>query len=125
MIDLTQSQYWADEVIISRSGRIIYATTRARGIDSTGYLSAFSVSRQGRIEGQLFQIPTTNSGGISNGITLSDWSDDWIAVTDTAKGFVEIWQVLRNKKQKVIGAKVVSHLDIPDPGCCANSIWYD
>jgi carboxy-cis,cis-muconate cyclase len=64
--------------------------------------------------------PTTGSGGTANSVAPSDFSDQWVALTDSDKEFVEIWTIAANGS----AAEVVAHLDITDGGCCANAVWY-
>lgn len=118
---LSNSSYWSDEVTLSPSGSYLWATSRSRETNSTGYISAFSLSATGEIESQLFLLPTTNSGGTANSVATAFFSDEWVALTDSSVGFVEIWKLADNGTS----AEVAAHLDLDDGGCCANAIWYD
>lgn len=117
----TNTDYWSDEVAISASGSYLWATSRARSTSNTGYISAFSLSTSGAILKQLFLTPTTASGGTANSVAASDFSDRWVALTDSASSFVEIWTIAANGSQ----GEAVAHLDIDGEGCCANAVWYD
>jgi carboxy-cis,cis-muconate cyclase len=79
-----------------------------------------SLSSTGEIEKQLFLTETTSSGGAANSVAPADFSDEWVALTDSEVGAVEIWQLTTNGS-----AKIVASLSIQDKGCCANAIWYD
>lgn len=63
---------------------------------------------------------TTSSGGAANAVSPSEFSDKYVALTDSATGFVEIWSLADNGSS----AGVVAHLDLDDGGCCANAVWY-
>ncbi|TVY19999.1 Carboxy-cis,cis-muconate cyclase, partial [Lachnellula arida] len=114
----TSADYWSDEVALSFSNNYIWATSRARSTNNTGYISAFSVASNGKIVSQLFLEPTTSSGGAANSVAPSEFSDKYVALTDSATGFVEIWSLASNGS----AASVVAHVDIDDGGCCANAV---
>jgi len=120
-LGLANASYWADEVVLSPSNKYLWATTRARDNSSKGYISAFSLSATGEVSKQLFLIPTTSSGGAANAITPAFFSDELLALTDSSKGFVEIWKF----SSDTATAKAVAHIDFEETGCCANAIWYD
>ncbi|PIA88996.1 Carboxy-cis,cis-muconate cyclase [Cercospora beticola] len=114
------SQYWSDEVALSKSSNFLWATSRSRSTSSTGYISAFNLTANGTIDQQLFLLPTTSSGGSANAVAPSGFNDEYVALTDSSVGFVEIWKLAANAS----AATVVSHLDLNDGGCCANAVWY-
>ncbi|TVY59276.1 Carboxy-cis,cis-muconate cyclase, partial [Lachnellula cervina] len=114
----SNADYWSDEVALSFSNNYLWATSRARSTNSTGYISAFSVASNGSIISQLFLEPTTSSGGTANSVAPSEFSDKYVALTDSATGFVEIWSLASNGS----AASVVAHVDIADGGCCANAV---
>ncbi|KAI9663814.1 MAG: hypothetical protein M1821_007304 [Bathelium mastoideum] len=118
---LSNSSYWSDEVALSPSGAYLWATSRSRSENSTGYISAFSLSGSGSIKSQNFLLPTTSSGGTANSVATAFFSDEWVALTDSSEGFVQIWKLDTNGTS----AEVVAQVDIDDGGCCANAIWYD
>ncbi|KAK0457320.1 Lactonase, 7-bladed beta-propeller-domain-containing protein [Desarmillaria tabescens] len=115
------STHWADEVQVSANETYLWATTRSRETNDTGYLSVFSLNENGTISEQLFITPTTTSGGSANAISPATFADEFAAITDTSVGFVEIWQLLDDASN----ATVVAHIDLIDGGCCANAVWYD
>jgi carboxy-cis,cis-muconate cyclase len=118
--DVTSSLYWSDEVALSFSNNYLWATSRARSTNSTGYISAFSLSSDGSIESQLFLNATTTSGGTANSVAPSSFSDQFVALTDSSIGFVQIWQLGTD----AASASVVASVSIEDGGCCANAVWY-
>ncbi len=70
-------------------------------------------------------VPTTTVGGIANQVSPATFSDEWMALSDYPKGYVEIWQVKKSTKWNGTTAVPVAKVDIGDGGCCANTIWYD
>lgn len=116
----SNSAYWSDEVALSYSNSYLWATSRARSSNSTGFISAFSLSSDGAIQEQLFLNATTNSGGTANSVAPSTFSDRFAALTDSSVGFVEIWELATDGKNASVVAKVM----LEDGGCCANAVWY-
>lgn len=117
---LDTSSYWADEVALSYSNQYLWATDRGRETNTTGYISVFTLDDDGAIQGQNFLISTTSSGGTANSVAPSPFTDRFAALTDSATGFVEIWEL----SDDASSAQVVAHLDLNDGGCCANAVWY-
>ncbi|KAJ5540410.1 hypothetical protein N7494_005486 [Penicillium frequentans] len=113
------SKYMADEVALSYSASYIWATTRSTRSNHTGYISAFEASSDGDILSQLFLDPTTTSGAMSNAVAPSTFSDNFVALTDSEKGFVQIWKFVNGSTE------VVATLNLQDGGCCANAVWLD
>lgn len=119
LIGYPNSEYWSDEVQLSYSSSYIWATSRSYRSNYPGYISAFSLSETGDIISQLFLTPTIASGGMANAVAPSTFSDEFVALTDSEKGFVQIWRCTGGT------AEVVATLDLQDGGCCANAVWYD
>ncbi|KAJ5964107.1 uncharacterized protein N7479_003983 [Penicillium vulpinum] len=113
------SEYWSDEVRLSYSNSYIWATSRSHRSSYPGYISAFSISETGDILSQLFLTPTTTSGGMANAVAPSTSSDEFVAITDSEKGLIQIWRFTGRRTE------VVATLDLRDGGCCANAFWYD
>ena len=114
--------YWGDEIALSSSNKYLWATTRAFNANETGYISALSLdSTTGKITAQLFLTPTTNSGGLANAVTPSPFTDEFVALTDSSAGMVQIWKFYEGRKS----AEVVAIANIQDGACCANAVWYD
>jgi carboxy-cis,cis-muconate cyclase len=116
----TSSSYWSDEVALSFSNNYLWATSRARSTNSTGYISAFSLATNGSIESQLFLNATSSSGGTANSVAPSTFSDQFVALTDSSIGFVQVWRLGSDGAS----ASVVASVYMEDGGCCANAVWY-
>ncbi|RFU75789.1 carboxy-cis,cis-muconate cyclase [Trichoderma arundinaceum] len=113
------TQYRADVCALSHSGRYLFASSRANSFDLTGYVAAFRLSDQGAIERQICLNPTPTSGGHSNAVAPSDWTDEWLAITDDQEGWLEIY-----RWQDEFLARV-ARVRVPEPGFGMNAIWYD
>ena len=111
--------YRADVCFRTQSGQHLFATSRSNSPDLTGYIAAFKLGERGQVERQICLNPTPTSGGHSNAVSPSPWSDEWLALCDDEKGFVEIYRW----KDEVLGR--VAHLDIHESGFGMNAIWYD
>ena len=111
--------YRSDVVFPSKSGKYLFATSRSNSDKLTGYIAAFKLGSSGEIERQICLNPTPTSGGHSNAVSPCDWSDEWLALTDDEKGFVEIYRWNEEFLARV------AHCDIPEPGFGMNAIWYD
>lgn len=109
----------ADVCFCSPSGKYLFATSRSNSPDLTGYIAAFRLDENGAIERQICLNPTPTSGGHSNAVSPCPWSDEWLALCDDEKGFVEMYRW----KDELLGR--VAHLDIKEPGFGMNAIWYD
>jgi carboxy-cis,cis-muconate cyclase len=120
-LGLSNSSYWSDEVALSATNQYLWATSRSRSTNSTGYISAFSLELSGAIKEQLFLLPTTTSGGAANSVAPAFFSDEWAALTDNSVGFVQIWRLGANGTN----AEVVATVELNDGGCCGNVLWYD
>jgi len=114
-----KDKYRSDVTFLSHSKNYLFATSRANGSHITGYITAFKLTPVGSIERQLFLNPTPTSGGHSNAVSPCDFNDEWLALTDDEKGFVEIYRF----KDEFLAR--VAHLDVPEPGFGMNAIWYD
>lgn len=120
-LGLSNSSYWSDEVALSATNQYLWATSRSRSTNSTGYISAFSLELSGAIKEQLFLLPTTTSGGAANSVAPAFFSDEWAALTDNSVGFVQIWRLGANGTN----AEVIATVELNDGGCCGNVLWYD
>lgn len=111
-------QHRADVVALSHSSRCLFASSRGRD-DLTGYIAAFKLHETGKIERQICLNPTPTSGGHSNAVSPSDWTDEWLAITDDQEGWLEVyrWQ------DEFLGR--VARIRVPEPGFGMNAIWYD
>ncbi|KAF2765169.1 3-carboxy-cis,cis-mucoante lactonizing enzyme, partial [Teratosphaeria nubilosa] len=110
--------YRSDVVTVSASGKYLFATARSNSPHLTGYMSVFGLGEKGEVERQLCLNPTVTSGGHSNAVAPCPWSDEWVALTDDEKGFVEVYRW----KDEWLGR--VAHLDVQEPGFGMNAAWY-
>lgn len=113
------TMYRADVCAVSHSGRYLFASSRANSFDLTGYIAAFKLADDGRIERQILLNPTPTSGGHSNAVAPADWSDEWLAITDDEQGWLEVY-----RWQDEFLARV-ARVRVPEPGFGMNAIWYD
>ena len=120
------SGYWSAEVMLSHSNILLWASARAStDTDYVGYISCFELRSDGKIRELLFMEPTTTTGGIANQVSPAPFSDEWMALSDFPRGYVEIWQVMNLREWEGVTARPVAKVEIGDGGCCANTIWYD
>ncbi|KAH0177202.1 3-carboxy-cis,cis-mucoante lactonizing enzyme, partial [Aureobasidium melanogenum] len=117
--EIYPKMYRSDVVFLSSSGKYLFATARSNSPDLTGYIAAFKLSESGDIERQICLNPTPTSGGHSNAVSPCPWSDEWLALTDDEKGFIEIYRW----NEEFLGR--VAHCDVKEPGFGMNAIWYD
>lgn len=114
-----EGMYRSDVCSISFSGKYLFASARSNSFDVSGYVTAFRLRDVGSIEKQLFLNPTPTSGGHSNAVSPSDWTDEWVAITDDQEGWLEIYRW----KDEFLGR--VARCRVPEPGFGMNAIWYD
>ncbi|OAA70307.1 3-carboxy-cis,cis-muconate cyclase [Cordyceps fumosorosea ARSEF 2679] len=113
------TMYRADVCAVSHSGRYLFASSRANSAELTGYVAAFKLADDGRIERQILLNPTPTSGGHSNAVAPADWTDEWLALTDDEQGWLEVY-----RWQDEFLARV-ARVRVPEPGFGMNAIWYD
>ncbi|KAI1363416.1 3-carboxy-cis,cis-mucoante lactonizing enzyme [Xylaria arbuscula] len=113
------TMYRSDVCTLTKSGRYLFATSRANSFDLQGYIAAFRLRECGSIEEQICLNPTPTSGGHSNAVAPCDWSEEWLAITDDQEGWIEIYRW----KDEFLGR--VARCRIPEPGFGMNAIWYD
>lgn len=95
--------------LTSDSPKYLFSTTRSRTSTLPGYVSAFSLDADtGAISEQLFLLPTTGSGGSSNSVGPTTFSEEYFTMPDSAANFVEMWQIAADGTS----AAVVAHLDL-------------
>lgn len=123
---VNESMYWGDTLMVSPSGRYLWATTRSRDDAVPGCITVYELSDNGAIVKENFLKETSTSGGVANAVTTAEFSDRFVALTDNSVGFVEIWALAEDGSDTV----VVAHLDLADQGneryqsgCCANAVW--
>lgn len=113
------TQYRADVCTLTSSGQYLFASSRANSFDLTGYVSAFKLGENGSIERQICLNPTPTSGGHSNAVSPSPWTDEWVAITDDQEGWLEIYRWQDEFLARVARCRV------QEPGFGMNAIWYD
>lgn len=118
LTDATSASYWSDEVALSASGSYLWATSRSRVLTCPGYISAFTLASNGSIISQLFLDPATSSGGSANSVSPSEFSYKFVAITDSATGFVDIWTLAHDGS----AASAVAHVDLVDGTCSWNAL---
>jgi len=119
MMDINPKMYRADVVFLTQSGKYLFATARSNSPNLTGYIAAFKVSDTGSIERQICLNPTPTSGGHSNAVSPCPWNDEFLALCDDEKGWIEIYRW----HDEFLGR--VAHCDVKEPGFGMNAIWYD
>lgn len=50
-------------------------------------------------------------------MTVPAWTSKYVALADSAVGFVQIWTIEDGK------GKIVAEVSLDDGGCCANAAW--
>lgn len=111
--------YRSDVVVLSHSGKYLFATSRSNSPDVTGYISVFALTPEGAIARQMCLTPTPTSGGHSNAVAPCDWSDEWLAITDDDVGCLEIYHWDGEWLARVAKCRV------EEPGFGMNAVWYD
>lgn len=150
-IDADTNLFWSAEVMLSPSGRYLWATARVldtHAVDEwnggngksslTGYMTAFLLDDEGQVVRRMFRVATTSpvtekTRGIAkrfaSAVSPAFWSDEFVAVTDYPEGYVEVWKMEGRREGRdglveYTGARAVARVDVADGGCCANVIWY-
>ncbi|KAM4063022.1 lactonase, 7-bladed beta-propeller domain-containing protein [Hirsutella rhossiliensis] len=113
------ARYRGDVCALSHSASHLFASTRASDPDRPGYLAAFELSPEGRLERRLLLQPTTTSGGHSNAVSPSDWTDEWLAVVEDQCGFLDIHRWHNHTLERV------ARVQVSEPGFGMNAIWYN
>ncbi|ETS77424.1 hypothetical protein PFICI_11298 [Pestalotiopsis fici W106-1] len=113
------SNYWSAEVNLSPSNSFLWATRRGRSSEYLGAVGLHTLNEEGSMEKQNFLIDTSTSGGLSNLVQPTLFSDRWVALPDLEQGFVEMWELAQDNST----ATVIAHLDLADGGCCENLVW--
>lgn len=97
------SLYWGDEIALSSSGVTLYASTRSRDNNSTGFIAAWDLTATGDIvdPNGLFIVPTPAGGGTSNILTTSPWNDNMLILTDEDMDFAALYNLTNSGTQLV------------------------
>ncbi|EAQ84227.1 hypothetical protein CHGG_10631 [Chaetomium globosum CBS 148.51] len=128
-IEADTERYWSAEVMLSASGRYLWASARAKEEVDTGFVAVFLVGADGGIVKKMFRVPTTTRGGKANAVSPAFWDDEYAAMTDYGEGYVLMWR-MEGRRERADGlveystARAVAKVDVKDGGCCANAIWY-
>ena len=118
------------EVMLSRSTRYLWAAARGKADSGYGgYLSCFLLDDDGFILKKMFTVSTGNTGGTASSISPAPWDDEWLALSDSVSGYVQLWR-MKGGKQTDAGidystAEPMARVDIFDGGCCSNALWYN
>ncbi|RCI10047.1 hypothetical protein L249_8507 [Ophiocordyceps polyrhachis-furcata BCC 54312] len=113
------ARYRGDVCALSSSAQYLFASTRGAKPHHRGFLSAFRLRPDGSIDRRLMVRVTPNSGGHSNAVSPSDWSDDWVAVVEDQDGWLDIYRWQDDMLQSVARVRV------DEPGFGMNVLWYD
>lgn len=124
--NFTNDNHWANEVMVSPSGKYAWGATRGR-TDHKGFISVFELDEtDGSIVKQNFLRETTSSGGVANVVVPSETDDRFVALTDNWIGFLEIWELADDG----MWTEPVARIDLADQGneryqsgCCSNAVW--
>jgi hypothetical protein len=105
---------------------MIWVTAHSRIVGQPGYLSGFSLSETGLPTELLFQIKTPTSGGKSLNVAACPFSENTVALAESEKGSVSVWQY----KAGAATAVQLASVDIVDAtesnkGCCSDVQWID
>jgi carboxy-cis,cis-muconate cyclase len=120
----SKADFRAVEIQLSASGKLMWASNRGRRADIKGWLAVYTLAADGHILQQAWTGQTKTSGGLANAVSPAPWSDGFVALTDSEKGFVQIWKLDEGPTGDAFNLGLVAQVDISDGGCCANVIWY-
>ncbi|KAJ3775443.1 3-carboxy-cis cis-mucoante lactonizing enzyme [Lentinula raphanica] len=117
------SLYWGDEIALSSSGATLYASTRSRESNFTGFIAAWALTSTGDIADSsgLFVVPTPAGGGTSNILATSPWHNNLLILTDEDMDFAALYNLTDDGTELV----ELSRVDISGTSCCAGSVWVD
>lgn len=131
-LDKNPEDYWADEVRLSTDRskgypRYLYASTRGLKPETKGYVCAFSIDKDGWIDGSSVSIyETATSGGLANAIEpapaqKSAKGVEYLAMTDSEQGLVFVLQYDGHKFSEAARLK----LDLEGVGVVqpATAVW--
>lgn len=95
--------------LISDSPKYLFSSTRSENSKVPGYVSVFSLDADsGVIAKQLFLLPTTGSGGSSNSVGPTTFSEEYFTIPDSTGKFVEMWKISADGTS----AAAIAHLDL-------------
>ncbi|RSH95752.1 hypothetical protein EHS25_000844 [Saitozyma podzolica] len=106
--------FWADEVRLSPSADILFASTRGLEPHTKGYVVAWSLTPSGRLavpaldgdDTSLHRFETRTSGGWANAIAvcpeLGPRGEVFLTLTDSEEGFVQVLSYTRDEGFEVL-----------------------
>lgn len=117
------SSYWSSDVSVSNSSSVspkyLLAFARARTSGANGWVVGFALDEEtGAISERIFIEEASGSGGTTNSVTPSGFSEEYFAVTDEGSDYVEVWQIAADTSS----ASAVAHLDLESGP--VNVVWY-
>ena len=108
--------------MVSTKGTILWATSHSHTTGQPGYLSGFELSENGMITRPVFQVPTPTSGGRSNNVVSSPFSENAVALTEAELGSVSIWKYV-NGTALSVASVAIKDSTLPNSGCCSDAVW--
>lgn len=117
------SSYWSSDVSVSNSSSVspkyLLAFARAKTSGANGWVVGFALDEDtGAISERIFVEEASGSGGTTNSVTASTFSEEYFAVTDQGSNYLEVWQIADNASS----ASAVAHLDLANGP--VNVVWY-
>ncbi|PHH63885.1 hypothetical protein CDD81_5333 [Ophiocordyceps australis] len=113
------ADYRADVVALSSSAGHLFATTRGPDENAKGFVSTFALDQNGSIQRLIATMPTDTSGGHSNAVSPADFSDEWVAIVEDVKGYLDMYRWENETLSRV------ARLQVDHDGFGMNAIWYD
>ncbi|KAF2863539.1 3-carboxy-cis,cis-mucoante lactonizing enzyme [Piedraia hortae CBS 480.64] len=108
----------SDVCVVSPSGKYLFATARSNDKNFSGYLSVFELGDKG-IERRVVMTPTSTSGGHSNAVAPCPWEEEFVALTDDERGFVEVYRFNAMELGRV------ARVEVNEPGFGMNAVWVE
>ncbi|KAF5393003.1 hypothetical protein D9757_001314 [Collybiopsis confluens] len=108
LVPSNASLYWGDEVALSSSGATLYASTRSRQSNFTGFIAAWALTSDGDIvdPNGLFVVPTPAGGGTSNILSTAPSNDNMLILTDEDEDFVALYNLTDDGREFIELARV-------------------
>jgi hypothetical protein len=106
--------FWADEVRLSPSADLLFASTRGLEPQTKGYVAAWALTPSGRLavppldgdDTNLHRFETRTSGGWANAIAvcpeLGPGGEVFLTLTDSEEGFVQVLSYTRDEGFEVL-----------------------
>ncbi|KAF2427194.1 3-carboxy-cis,cis-mucoante lactonizing enzyme [Tothia fuscella] len=116
--------YGAQSAALSTKGSILWVTAHSRTIGQSGYLSGFRLDENGLPLELLFQVTTPNSGGKALNVASSPFAESTVALTESEKGSVSVWQYKNATAVQLASVDIVDAQG-PNGGCCSDVQWLD